>query len=486
MLTARLAAAVTLLLALIQAPGHAVSAGPLTEAFARASAAYDVPTDLLVAIAYTETRFDGHDGRPSASGGYGVMHLVSPGPLEKAAELTGQPADKLRTDTAANIYGGAAYLGSLAGSINRDDPTAWYSAVAQYGGAEAEEVKRLYTDSVYDVLANGLSATVGSETITVLANPIEPQRGDLEDARSFAQVVSADYPAAHWVAASPRNYTSAGRAPIDRIVMHVTQGSYAGSISWFQNPRARVSAHYVIRSKDGDITQMVRHKDVAWHAGNSGYNRRSIGIEHEGYINNSGWFTDAMYRASAALTKALCEKYRIPKDRRHIIGHKEVPGADHTDPGPHWNWNRFMQLVNGGPPPGNPSAWSLVVDRPTGSANWGSSTFSGQKLGKDYRFASPARVADAAWFKAAVPNAGTYRIDVWYPSNAGYNSATPYLVSTASGVQTVTVNQRAGGGSWQSLGTFKLKAGSQNLVAVSRWTNGTGYVIADAVRITKT
>ena len=32
-------------------------------------------------------------------------------------------------------------------------------------------------------------------------------------------------------------------------------------------------------------------------------------------------------------------------DRKHIIGHVEVPGTDHTDPGPHWDWDRYMRLV---------------------------------------------------------------------------------------------------------------------------------------------
>ncbi|WP_444545404.1 golvesin C-terminal-like domain-containing protein, partial [Streptosporangium pseudovulgare] len=34
-------------------------------------------------------------------------------------------------------------------------------------------------------------------------------------------------------------------------------------------------------------------------------------------------------------------------------------------------------------------------------------------------------------------------------------------------------------------GTFSLNAGTYNVVGVSRWTAGTGYVIADAVRVTK-
>lgn len=162
--------------------------------------------------------------------------------------------------------------------------------------------------------------------------------------------MSTDYGPAAWAPASTSNYTVAGREsdfPINYVVIHVTQGSYAGSISWFQNPAAQVSAHYVFRSADGAVTQSVREKDIAWHAGNWTYNTQSIGIEHEGFIDDAGWFTDAMYRASAALTRNLTTKYGIPRDRAHIIGHVEVPGATHTDPGPNWNWTYYMQLVNG-------------------------------------------------------------------------------------------------------------------------------------------
>ncbi|WP_084960071.1 N-acetylmuramoyl-L-alanine amidase [Thermoactinospora rubra] len=475
MLTARLAAAAVLLLALLPLPARA-SAGPLAEAFAKAAATYDVPADLLVAVAYAETRLDGHDGEPSAGGGYGMMHLVSPGTLERAAELTGQPAQRLRADDAANILGGAAVLGSMAQGVDRKDLAAWYPVVARYSGAQSATVQRLYADAVYEVLAKGLRATAGGETITVAASAVQPERGPLEQARSFAETLSADYPAAHWIPAHSGNYARASRTKVDRVVIHVTQGSYAGAISWFQNPRARVSAHYVIRSRDGDVTQMVRHRDVAWHAGNGSYNRRSIGVEHEGYVGNATWFTDAMYRASAALTRAICDKYGIPKDRRHIVGHNEVPGATHSDPGRHWNWTRYMQLVAGGE-----QTWSTVVDGPSAGPAWGTSAFSGQKQGPDYRFAKPAQTADPAWFRATLPKEGRYRVDVWYPADPGYNAWTPYLVKD----NVIWMNQQVGGGSWQTLGTFTLPAGSQNVVGVSRRTDGKGYVIADAVRITK-
>jgi N-acetyl-anhydromuramyl-L-alanine amidase AmpD len=171
-----------------------------------------------------------------------------------------------------------------------------------------------------------------------------------------------DYPSAKWVAAS--SYTPSNRPssyPIRYVVIHVAQGTYAGTISWFKNPDAKVSAHYVI-SSDGEITQMVRHKDIAWHAGNWDYNTQSIGIEHEGWVDQPYYFTDQMYRASASLTRYICDLYGIPKDRTHIIGHNEIPGASHTDPGPYWNWDYYMQLVIGATPtPTPPSVTTQTI-----------------------------------------------------------------------------------------------------------------------------
>ncbi|WP_084958168.1 N-acetylmuramoyl-L-alanine amidase [Thermoactinospora rubra] len=346
-------------------PAGASSAEPMAAAFDSAATAYEVPRDLLVSLAYAETHLDGHGGEPSASGGYGVMHLVSnptTHTLERAATLTGKPASALKTDDAANIAGGAAVLRAYADELGMDaaarkDLGKWYRAIAKYGNAASADVARLYADTVYDLLAQGIRATTpGGETVTVQPRAVQPDRGEYAKARDLDNpaktlAASADYPAAQWVPAHSSNYAVSNRPAsdaIDRIVIHVTQGSYAGTISWFQNgPRPNpTSAHYVIRSSDGAITQMVREKDRAFHAG--GYNRRSIGIEHEGYVNNASWFTDAMYRASAALVRTIADRYRIPKDRTHIVGHHQVPGTDHTDPGPHWDWNRYMQYVTNG------------------------------------------------------------------------------------------------------------------------------------------
>lgn len=150
------------------------------------------------------------------------------------------------------------------------------------------------------------------------------------------------------------NHTSSARGihSVDRIVIHVTEGSFWGSVGWLRSHRSHGSSHYVI-SRGGDVVQLVSTSDVAWHAGNRWVNRHSIGIEHEGFSRRGG-FTDAQYRASAQLVAYLAAKAGMPVDRAHVIGHAEVPsprgrgfgGIDHhTDPGGGWNWQRYLTLV---------------------------------------------------------------------------------------------------------------------------------------------
>ncbi|MGW4231065.1 N-acetylmuramoyl-L-alanine amidase [Streptomyces sp. NPDC004980] len=377
-------------------PAPAAQAGqdPMNQAFAEAAEEFDVPRDLLAAVGYGETHLDGHAGRPSQANGYGVMHLVSNPTnrsLEKAAALTGESAATLRRDTDANILGGAAVLRSHADALGLDraerrDIDAWYPAVARYSGARGA-VAALYADTVYTFLAEGLRTTVpGGERISVTSRPVSPEKGSLATADVTTQ--SPDYPSALWVPASSANYATGRTATIDKVVVHVTQGSYAGSISWFQNPASQVSAHYLIRSSDGEITQMVRDANTAWHAKSA--NASSLGIEHEGFVDDPSWFTDSMYRSSAALTAYLCDRYGIPKDRSHVIGHSEAPGNDHTDPGVNWNWTYYMQLVggSGGGSGSDGLSFSSYATQKSGSS--GAQVKAVQKLLNDQGYAAGA------------------------------------------------------------------------------------------------
>lgn len=157
-----------------------------------------------------------------------------------------------------------------------------------------------------------------------------------------------DQPGVRWIAASEGNLRFADRPAdftIDRVVIHVTQSDFPTAVKVFRDPLHQSATHYVVRARDGRTVQMVRELDVAYHAGNRSYNERSIGIEHEGFVDRPENFTEEMYRSSARLTARICKKYDIPVDREHIIGHNEVPGADHTDPGRHWDWKRYLSYV---------------------------------------------------------------------------------------------------------------------------------------------
>ena len=171
-------------------------------------------------------------------------------------------------------------------------------------------------------------------------------------------MVAIDYSNFIYLPANANNYTVANRPYsdlIDKIIIHVAQGSWSSATNWFQNAYAGVSAHYTVRSSDGFVAESVVEKDIAWHCGNWAYNQASVGIEHEGYVSDPKWFTEAMYDSSSRLSAYLCNKYLISIDRDHIIGHAEVPnpyskgsygGSDgHTDPGSYWDWDKYMDYV---------------------------------------------------------------------------------------------------------------------------------------------
>jgi len=151
------------------------------------------------------------------------------------------------------------------------------------------------------------------------------------------------YPPIEYVPAAPANYDAGRTMAITQIVIHETDGMWFSAVNWFQNPRSRVSAHYLVRAWGGGILQFVAEADTAYHARVA--NPYSIGIEHEFDPRHGVYHTDAQYRSSALLVCAIARRYGIPTDRAHIIGHNEVPGTDHSDPGPTWNWTYYMSLV---------------------------------------------------------------------------------------------------------------------------------------------
>lgn len=198
---------------------------------------------------------------------------------------------------------------------------------------------------------------VDANITSIFATNIMP---DVNSAHEPADM-AADYSSAIYVRADANNYKSGrNNTRITDITIHATQASYAGTISWFKNPGAAVSTHYIIRSTDGQITQMVKENDMAYHAQSA--NPYSIGIDHEGYADQGNkWYTDKMYRASVDLVRDICERrgidetacYRGPASTAinllpaaiRIKGHQHYNGHTHTDPGKYWNWNKYADML---------------------------------------------------------------------------------------------------------------------------------------------
>ena len=151
------------------------------------------------------------------------------------------------------------------------------------------------------------------------------------------------------------NFTPVLHRKITTIVIHATDGgSLIGNVSWLTNDKSEASSHYVV-DRNGAIVQLVPLHDIAWHSGNAGMNAHSIGIEHVGETYDPNGFAADEYASSARLVAWLVRRYDIPVDRKHIIGHSQVPdpfhpglyggASHHTDPGPHWKWGYYLKLV---------------------------------------------------------------------------------------------------------------------------------------------
>ncbi len=190
-------------------------------------------------------------------------------------------------------------------------------------------------------------AVASDDDVHDIGGPIPDDSNAPASATALSGGATPDYPqASRFAAAASSNYRAvSGTRNISRVVIHITDGgaNINGTIGWFQNPSAKVSAHYVV-GQDGEVVQMVRNNDVAWHAGSA--NGDSIGIEH--VANTKGLVpTSSEYCASAALTRWLCDQFGIPIDRSHILGHSEAdPKTTHKGcPNAVWDWDYFMGMV---------------------------------------------------------------------------------------------------------------------------------------------
>lgn len=167
------------------------------------------------------------------------------------------------------------------------------------------------------------------------------------------------------------------RLPVSILVMHYTgMQDAASAINWLANPESKVSAHYVV-TEDGQVVNMVREEDRAWHAGR-GYwrgiediNSASIGVEivnpgHEwGYVP----FPEEQMDAVTRLAHDIVKRHHIVP--ANVIGHSDLAPSRKQDPGELFDWDRLAKhgialekpSVKLGEPPWTDGGFMLALER---------------------------------------------------------------------------------------------------------------------------
>ncbi|MGE0208449.1 MAG: N-acetylmuramoyl-L-alanine amidase [Lysobacteraceae bacterium] len=418
------------------------------EMFKNAYARYpSLPAGSLEAIAHAQTGWrnvnpaledPGHRHMPLA---YGVMGLYQgdgfADQVAEGARLTGLSKAQVASDPQASIMAAAALLEQAfaqerkAGTKSKRGEEAMLAAALQrYAGfGEGDgNIQSYARESFAYVVLSGLAYGVQEQGVKIPRHALDmtkafaPERLRLLQApvltmnhdrdsiafdgaapatapkgvdETVAAKATVDFSEAIWNAASGYNYSTSGNSA-SAVIMHTIEGSYAGAISWFKNASAQVSAHYVIRKSDGQITQMVREHHQAWHA--AYHNHYTIGIEHDGYASAADNWSSAMVNASARLTRSICARrgvncaaawqgpgysyWNVVPDSVRIKGHGMLTSNQNRyDPGQYFPWANFYTLINGGtapPPPPAPGNVRYWVDTWANAPGYASSTSTAQ------------------------------------------------------------------------------------------------------------
>ena len=190
------------------------------------------------------------------------------------------------------------------------------------------------------------------------------------------------------------NYSSRSGKSVRLIVVHDCEGSETGAISWFTQPRSRVSAHAVLSADGKRLTRMVDWQNKAWHACN--FNPVSEGIEMAGF--EAKGFDAVEWQALANVTAWRLKARGLPPvwakggNGPGFCSHRDLgaAGGGHMDPTTDNEiWANFVSLVQtvyvGAhgesvspvitiPPPPAPAGWTphgtVRHDHDAGSFEW--------------------------------------------------------------------------------------------------------------------
>src|SRR5437867_180238 len=231
-----------------------------------------------------------------------------------------------------------------------------------------------------------------------------------------------DYAPAVWRASPNFDQRPADQTgTLHMVIIHTCERDYASCWSWLVNPASQASAHYVVDEEGGEISQLVP--------------------------------------------------------------------ANRTDPGPNWPWIPYLHRVQA-------LCGEVVVDDSAQfndpavamvsvPAAWTAADTTPDYYGGGYRWGPTQPAAgDGAVFSFLVAAAGSRTLDARWTSGTNRSPQAQYAVITPTGdtLRIVPVDQRTGGGTWHTLGTWTFPAGWNQVVLLRHAASGS-VVVADAVRV---
>jgi len=198
----------------------------------------------------------------------------------------------------------------------------------------------------YDTLRSGASGTTtDGQHVSLVAQNAAAGAGPLTGAASCPSALACRFvSAAGYI---PGNRTTGA---IRYIVIGTAGTTYEQAVAQAANPKDATSAHYLVRGSDGQVTQLVRGKDVARFTGNNTLDAQSVTVGLD-TVGGTGLirYSDATYASTAALVRFLAATYHLPLDRQHVLGQDELPATGGTlqnDPGPRFDWGHLFTLMD--------------------------------------------------------------------------------------------------------------------------------------------
>lgn len=116
----------------------------------------------------------------------------------------------------------------------------------------------------------------------------------------------ARMPGADFIGPTP-NETDGGQEEVRGLVLHIQQGTEAGSEAWFKNPASEASAHF-LNPKSGGLRQLIDTSNRAW--AQAAGNRYWVSVENEGFVPDA--LTASQLENAARLLAWLHNEYSVP------------------------------------------------------------------------------------------------------------------------------------------------------------------------------